>query len=191
MNLAHARLDEAQMQAADLSNTQMQGASLKGAQMQRALILFTQMQRARLFETQLQGANIKHVEMQWAILSGAQMQGATLYAQMQGAHLNRAEIDASTFFEGADLQGACLRGVKLWADRIDPDRLRHPFGDQSVEFRGDWPDGFVTKDAKGIQRADTTGALSHWSPETLFEGEIDAAWCEFQKRLDAPPADAS
>ena len=87
-NMAAVRMEQA-----DLNEAQLQGANLGGAQLQQA----------DLNEAQLQGANLGGAQLQQAFLRMAQLQGAFLgEAQLQGAHLR-----------GSDLDGATLDAVKL------------------------------------------------------------------------------
>jgi uncharacterized protein YjbI with pentapeptide repeats len=107
------KLDERNLQAADLSGADLRGVSLNRAAMQGADLSEAQLKGARLGSAQLQGANLRDAQLQGADLGSAELQGADLGgAELQGADLSAAQLQGANL-RGAQLQGADLTGAQL------------------------------------------------------------------------------
>jgi len=132
------KLDDRDLQAADLSGADFRGVSLSGARMVGAELEGTRLDGAdlewaklwdaNLSGVRLQGANLHGVLVQRANLSGVRLQGADLGeqdlegtnledAQLQGADLHKALLTATDLrraqLQGADLHEALLQGTDL------------------------------------------------------------------------------
>ncbi|MEM8959164.1 MAG: hypothetical protein AAGC86_15290, partial [Pseudomonadota bacterium] len=59
--------------------------------------------------------------------------------------------------------------------------------DETVEFEGDWPAGFVITDDDGVQRADTSDKLSHWSQNGTQTSQFNEQWRSFQVTINYAP----
>jgi uncharacterized protein YjbI with pentapeptide repeats len=154
------KLDERDLQAADLSGADLRGVSLNGAVILGANLSLTRLDGARLEgarlqdadleQARLQGANLNEAELQGVDLLGAHLQGADLsdaelqnadlrYAFLQGANLNEAELQGVDLL-GAQLQGTDLRSAQLQgADLSDAD-LSDAEVDRTFVFRTDFAD---------------------------------------------------
>jgi uncharacterized protein YjbI with pentapeptide repeats len=110
--LEAAVLVGAHFRNADFTAARLQGANLSGADLQEAKF---ECVGPPLHEScaQLQGASLDRAQLQGATLYGAQLQGASLdRAQLQGASLDRAQLLGASL-AGAQLQGASLDRAQL------------------------------------------------------------------------------
>jgi uncharacterized protein YjbI with pentapeptide repeats len=121
------KLDDRDLQAADLSGADLRGVSLEGANMGHADLSGVQLQgadltvaqlRAFLGRAHLEGARLTKAELKGAYLGDAKLQGADLQnAQMTGADLGQAQLQGADLFQaqlqGANLQMAHLEGSDL------------------------------------------------------------------------------
>jgi hypothetical protein len=74
------KLEETNLQGANLNWAQFQRANLRGAQLQGANLRGAQLQETILWDTQLQGAYLRGAQLQGANLRGAQLQRVDLTA---------------------------------------------------------------------------------------------------------------
>jgi uncharacterized protein YjbI with pentapeptide repeats len=128
------KLDDRDLQAADLrsadlrgvslNNVAMQGAELSGARLDNAELFYARLQRADLIGARLPGTNLFMAQLEGAPLNGAQLQGANLVgAQLQGADLRGAGLQSADL-RAAELQGADLVGTKLEGASLNGARLQ-------------------------------------------------------------------
>jgi lipoprotein-anchoring transpeptidase ErfK/SrfK len=105
-DLAHARLDKANLRAADLSESCLDYANLDGANLSKlslrgASLRFTRLSAATLAAADLFGANLTHARLDRADLKAANLSNARLdYADFAGAVLTKVDL------RGANLQNA-------------------------------------------------------------------------------------
>ena len=142
------KLDERDLQAADLSRADLRGVSVNGTAMQGADLRQTRLDGARLscdpqgnsqICAHLQGADLGGAQLQGANLVGAALQGARVFAamlqgadlvfsQLQGAYLRNAMLEganlASAQLQGADIAFAQLQGSVLRAAQLQGADLR-------------------------------------------------------------------
>jgi uncharacterized protein YjbI with pentapeptide repeats len=121
-NFQGALLDGASLQGAFLDSNDLQGASLIGANLQGAQVLQLVFPPERPGPINLQGANLTVANLQGIRLGYAYVQGARLF----GANLLGADIS------DAKLQGADMRGVRLWRATLPHDAARLAY----VDLRG-------------------------------------------------------
>jgi len=92
-NLLNATLSQARLQWALLSEAQLRGAYLVDARLYGASLHNAQMQGANVGRALLHGANLLDAQLHGASLAEVQMQGAILGgAQLQGAHLSQTDL---------------------------------------------------------------------------------------------------
>lgn len=140
--LWEARLDLADLTAANLLNAtlskaRLQWALLSGAQLRGAYLVGARLYGAFLYNAQLQGANLGRALLHGADLLEAQLHGANLaMVQMQGAILGGAQL------QGAHLWQTDLRGVRSEEDdsKTTEERIRKSIDQESdlswVSFSG-------------------------------------------------------
>ena len=139
--LQEANLHAAQLQGAILSGANLQEANLWGANLQGANLWVANLQEANLDAAQLQGAilwgaklreaNLREAQLQGADLLGADLQGANLYdANLQGAGLSRAHIEKVDFSVAADLEGAHFYNAFMDDTRMKREQLGGAIGEE-------------------------------------------------------------
>ena len=121
------KLDDRDLQAADLSGADLRGVSLNAAAIQGATLVATRLDEARLICegpdrskicTQLRGANLARAQLTGADLDGARLQGADLSeARLQGAVLKETRLQGARLVD-AELQGADLEDARLQSARL-------------------------------------------------------------------------
>ena len=112
------KLDERDLQAANLSGADLRGVDLRDATMRGAVLMLARLDGARLDEADLGGGELLYAQLQGAYLSSAKLQGTNLrHAHLQGAHLRRAQLQSGDLsnanLQGADLSNAQLQGADL------------------------------------------------------------------------------
>jgi len=133
MNLAGAKLMEANLQGVDLSEANLRQADLSGADLSYASLRNTDLSEARLIGVNLTGADLGGAQLSGVNLNGSLLDYADLTsvdltevalsgssfigAQLTDVLLNRAKIDGLQFtsanLSGADLSFAKLSGANL------------------------------------------------------------------------------
>lgn len=122
-NLAYARLEGgnfeaaqlsasflggALLQRANLSFANLQGVDLSGAELKGGNLMLTNLQDSKLTSANLQETNLTLVQLQRANLTSAKLQGADIEkAQLENADLTNANL------QGLDLKKANLKGANL------------------------------------------------------------------------------
>ena len=112
------RLDDRDLQAAELSGADLRGVSLSAAVMQGANLQRARLDGASLVGAHLRGAGLAQVQLKGSVLFGASLQGAYFWrAQLQGADLSEAQLQGANLSEaqlqGADIVSAQLQGADL------------------------------------------------------------------------------
>jgi uncharacterized protein YjbI with pentapeptide repeats len=107
-SMASMRLDNANLQGANLSGSILHLANLKGAN-----LMLANLEHASLHATNLQGANFMLANLKGANFLDADLSGANLRgANLQGAILIQAKLDNATWTDGrvcaAGSKGECL-----------------------------------------------------------------------------------
>ena len=103
VDLREARLDEAQLEGAQLGHALMSGRQLRQRRLDGADLSGAWLQGANFILASLQGADLTGAKLQMADFTSAGLQGANLsLANLEGASLRDAELD------GASLQMARL-----------------------------------------------------------------------------------
>ena len=107
------KLDDRDLQGANLNGADLRVVSLKGAEMQGANLSSARLDGAQLARADLRGAELADAQFPGADLADAQLQGVDLvYAKLPGAMLNRAQLQGA-FLGGSELQGADLSRAQL------------------------------------------------------------------------------
>ena len=147
-------LDGALLQGSNLVSARLDGARLIGADLRGAIILTARLPGADLTRAQLQGTNLVEARLQGANLIYAQLQGALLYgAELRGADLGEAQLQGAQLshaqlqgakLEGAQLQGAGLRQAELQGADLSGAALTDSGFDETFVFRTDIADADLT-----------------------------------------------
>jgi uncharacterized protein YjbI with pentapeptide repeats len=113
IDLRDSRLEEAQLEGAQLAHGLLTGASFASARLDRADLTGAWLQGANFLLASLQGADLSGAKPQLADFTSAGMQGANLsLASLEGAVLRDAELEGANM-QMAALLGADMRGTKV------------------------------------------------------------------------------
>jgi uncharacterized protein YjbI with pentapeptide repeats len=188
VDLRGAKLEEAQLEAAEISYSLLTGADFSSARLDKAdLTGGVAAQGAQFLIASLQGADLTGAQLQAADFASASLQGAVLnYAHLQGVVLRDAELDAASFLQarmdaadmtGAKLSGADFRGAGVWlAKPPEPDGAGvADFGNLYVKPPSEADIGALRRMLEGFTnrrvRTQVTDALA-----SLLDPKQSAAW---------------
>lgn len=114
----YARLDRAELTAADFRHAAFDHASLAGANLAEANLSGALLEHADLSGAKLAGAHLEKASLRFATLARAELQGADLsgadlrYARLNGANVAGANLSGA-LLDYADLSGANLADARL------------------------------------------------------------------------------
>jgi uncharacterized protein YjbI with pentapeptide repeats len=197
------KLDEYDLQAADLSGADLRGVSLSEAAMQGANLVGARLDGAILNNAQLEGANLRdaqargiqlvNAKLEGALLGGARMEGANLggaqlngsdlaFAKLQGANLLASWLEGVDLFlaqlEGAELgfarlQGADLKGAQLQGAHLAHSETGDSEFDQTFVFRTDTNDANLSAAVAQLPQTDGVKVNERGVIEPLTQADLD------------------
>ena len=127
----YARLEQAELAAADFRHAAFDHASLAGANLAKANFSGALLEHADFSGAKLAGAHLEKASLRFATLTRAELQDADLsgadlrYARLNAANLAKANLSGALLdyadFSGANLADACLCGSHLrYAKNLTP-----------------------------------------------------------------------
>ncbi|MEM1151875.1 MAG: pentapeptide repeat-containing protein [Pseudomonadota bacterium] len=183
-----ARFREAILDEVTFAGANVARANFQNCRMQRAEFFHTQVTDVIFEDADLRDANLGPSDFSHALFSGTLLKGANFQDQRLedlARALTQEEIEDLFPFgpriDPSAFHGTAFQNCEIHADMFEPDLLKDCFGDASVCFTGDWPDGYTKIDSNGVQRADTSRNLTQWSADLLTEHRFRVSWREWQK----------
>ncbi|MEM1152057.1 MAG: pentapeptide repeat-containing protein [Pseudomonadota bacterium] len=185
---ARAEFPEADLHEVTFANADVEYANFRKCRMHRAQFYHTQaahviLEDADLSDAKLGPSDFSHVHFRGTVLRGASFQDQRL--EDLARLLTPEEIEdlfpSGPRIEFTDFNGAAFQNCEIHAEMLEPFLLEECFGDASVCFTGEWPDGYTKLDPNGKQIADTSRNLTHWSADLLTEQRFSTSWWERQE----------